>query len=78
MGENLRKWGIQVPSQCPLCLNNEQNMEHFLDGCPYTGSLWDMGAMIFWRSDLIQGHPDQSLREWNVRPLKIQFWECYG
>ena len=37
--ENLRHIGLQGPSQCVLCANQEESMGHLLDACPFTSGL---------------------------------------
>ena len=45
--DNLRKRGIQGPSQCCLCYQAEESMGHLLDNCPFDSIVWDKGAMRF-------------------------------
>ena len=70
IGDNLKKRGMQNPSQCPLCLSEEESMNHLLDECPFSSSLWDWGAVILHRSDRVRGHPIQTLEEWNLKAFK--------
>ena len=66
----LKKKDLDGPSQCPLCLSEEESMNHLLNGCPFSSSLWDRGAIIFRRSDKVRGQPDQTLKEWNLKAFK--------
>ena len=63
MGENLRRRGIQGPSWCVLCANQEESMNHLLDTCPFTADLWDRGAQMFRKSNRCRGDPGQTIRD---------------
>ena len=45
--ENLRKRGVQGPSQCYMCFQAKETMSHLLDNCPFVAAIWDKGAMGF-------------------------------
>ena len=55
--DNLRKQGIQGPSQCCLCYQAEESMGHLLDSFPFASTVWDKGTMRFRKSDRIWGQP---------------------
>ena len=63
--DNLRKRGMQGPTQCPLCLHEEEKMNHLMDQFPFSSALWDRGPSVFLKSDRAHGQPDQTLKEWN-------------
>ena len=46
-GENLKKRGFEAPLQCPLCLRNEEKLNHLLDECSFSSTHWDRGVTIF-------------------------------
>ena len=66
-GGNLRKRGMFDPSKFPLCLSEEESMDHLLDCYPFSSSLQDRVAIIFYRSDRIRGQPDKNIKEWNFK-----------
>ena len=68
--DNLRKRGLKIPTQCPLCFHKEERMNHLLDECPFSSSFWDRGATIFHRSDRVKCQSDQTLKEWNMKGFK--------
>jgi ribonuclease HI len=41
-GENLRKRGWEGPSRCPLCLQEEESMNHLLLVCPFASEVWQL------------------------------------
>ena len=59
--ENPRQRGIQGLSQCILCANQEESMNHLLDTCPFVADLWDRGAQMFRKSNRYRGDPSQTL-----------------
>ena len=69
-GENLRKRGIQGPSQCCLCSQAEETTNHLLDSCPFAAAIWDKGAMGFRKSDRKRSQPARTLMEWNQKTFK--------
>ena len=53
--ENILKRGIMGPSRCQLCEVQEETMEHLLNTCIFTSSLWDGIALIFKQTDRDRG-----------------------
>ena len=53
--ENLRRRGVQGPSQCCMCYQEEESMGHLLDSCPFAVAIWDKGAMGFRRCNKRRG-----------------------
>ena len=45
-------------------------MVHLLDSYPFTSAIWDMGVMMFRRSNRNRGQPSQTIREWSPRAFK--------
>jgi len=43
--DNLLKKGFTGPSQCVLCRQNSEDLQHLLDTCPMASDLWDRGAI---------------------------------
>ena len=39
--ENLRRKGREGPSRYPLCLKEEENIDHLLLACPFAKEVWD-------------------------------------
>ena len=81
IGKNLRRRGIQGPSRCVLCANQEESMGHLLDACPFAFDLWDKGAQIFRKGNRSRRNPDQTLRDWNPKDFKnniLRFlWQAF-
>jgi len=38
--ENLRKKGFQGPTQCPLCMQAEENIQHLFQECIFAKECW--------------------------------------
>ena len=38
--DRLKKMGFQLASRCPLCKENEENIDHFFLHCPSIGGFW--------------------------------------
>ena len=66
----LKNRGLQGPTKYPPCVYEEENMNHLLEDCPFSFSLWDRGETIFCRSNKVEGQPDQTLKEWNMKEFK--------
>jgi len=49
--DNIRKRGVQGPSRCLLCEDQEETLEHLLNNCIFTSWLWDLFVVIFQQSD---------------------------
>jgi hypothetical protein len=45
--ENLLKRGFQGPTYFHLCHNNEENIKHFFNNCPFSSTLWDQATLLF-------------------------------
>ena len=45
-GENLKKRGMEGPSRCPLCKNEEETTDHLLPGCPFSKEVWNETMML--------------------------------
>lgn len=39
-GDNLRKRGMEGPSRCPLCMSEEETVDHLLLLCPFAKAVW--------------------------------------
>ena len=39
-GENLKKRGMEGPTRCPLCKNEDETTDHLIVGCPYAREVW--------------------------------------
>jgi hypothetical protein len=40
-GENPRRRGWEGPSRCPLCIQEEETLDHMLLKCPFTKDVWN-------------------------------------
>ena len=64
--ENLKKRGMQGAYQCCLFEKEKESMNHLLDECSFVLSIWDRRAFIFCLTDRVRGHPDQTIKKWNL------------
>ena len=45
-------------------------MDHLLDSCPITSSLWDSSATIFRRAKRVRGQPHLTIKAWDKETFK--------
>ena len=45
-GENLKKRGLEGPSRCPLCKNDEETMDHIMIDCQFSQEAWRDALVI--------------------------------
>lgn len=62
--ENLLRKGFVGPSKCYLCGTQEETMEHLLNLCPFTSTLWDWVASIFRQTNKDGLSITNTLRNW--------------
>ena len=62
--ENLQKRGVAGPSRCQLCELQEEKMEHLLNLCPFTSTLWNWVASIFKQTDRDASSITGTLKNW--------------
>jgi len=62
--ENLLKRGFVGPSKCPLCGLQEETMNHLLNLCPFTSTVWDWVASIFRHTDRDRLSITNALKNW--------------
>ena len=62
--ENLLKRGFVGPSKCHLCGLQEETIEHLLNLCPFTSTLWDWVASVFRKTDRDRLSITNTLRYW--------------
>eukprot|EP00253_Pinus_taeda_P005286 PITA_05286 len=60
--ENIRKRGVSGPLRCQLCDSQEETMEHLLNRCIFTSTLWDGISSIFRQIDRDKGSITNTLR----------------
>eukprot|EP00253_Pinus_taeda_P033643 PITA_33643 len=62
--ENLRKRGLACPSRCQLCGLQEESMDHLLNLCAFTSTLWNWVASIFKQTDRDENSISGTLKNW--------------
>lgn len=62
--DNIRKRGILGPSRCQLCEGQEEIMEHLLNSCMFSSSLWDSFSFIFQQTDMDKNSICNTLTNW--------------
>ena len=62
--DNIRKRGVLGPSRCQLCEAQEEAMEHLLNNCIFTSSLWDYFSTIFQQTNRDKGSIISTLNRW--------------
>lgn len=40
MRDRLLRWGLTVPSNCVLCVGNQENRQHLFFDCAYSNQVW--------------------------------------
>ena len=70
--ENLWKKGFIGPSCYPLCENEEESMNHLLNICKWTESLWNWLETIFKRTDRDRNSLQESIVNWRSNFSKTQ------
>lgn len=62
--ENLRKRRVNGPSRFQLCELQKETMDHLLNLCPFTSTLWNWVASIFKQTDRDIGSITKTLKNW--------------
>jgi len=62
--ENLRKKGFAGPSRCQLCGIHEETMDHLLNFCTFTSTLWNWVSLIFRQTDRDENDITKTLNNW--------------
>ena len=62
--ENLRKRGLVGPSRFQLCGLQEEMMDHLLNLCPFTSTLWNWVTSIFRQTDRDEYSITDTLKNW--------------
>lgn len=62
--ENLLKKGFTGPSKCYLCGLQEEIMDHLLNLCPLTSTVWHWVASIFRHTDRDRLNISNTLKNW--------------
>eukprot|EP00253_Pinus_taeda_P008423 PITA_08423 len=62
--ENLRKRGLVGPYRCQLCVQQEETMEHLLNHCPFTSTLWNWVDSTFRQTDKDNFSITSTLKNW--------------
>eukprot|EP00253_Pinus_taeda_P031614 PITA_31614 len=62
--DNLQKRGVSGPSKCQLCESQEETIEHLLNLCPITSTLWNGIASILRQTDRDMRSITNTLKEW--------------
>ena len=60
--ENLTRKGFQGPSRCCLCKDQQESIDHLMDACPFSSSLWDYVAEAFRHTNRVKGNITESLK----------------
>ena len=68
--DNLLKRGFIGPSQCILCEEQEETMDHLLDQCSFSSELWDRIASICKRIDCCRGNISKTIKHWHNHPYQ--------
>ena len=62
---NKRKYekiGLHGPHQWFLCKKSMETLDHLLDNCLFSSSLWNKGEVLFWCSRGSKGRPNLTLK----------------
>ena len=62
--ENLQKTCLVGPSRCQLCGIQEEMMDHLLNLCPFTSTLWNWVVSIFRRTNKDEFSITGTLKNW--------------
>lgn len=62
--ENLWKRGLVGPSRFQLCGLQEETMDHLLNICSFTSTLWNWVASIFTQNDKDKSSITSTLKNW--------------
>jgi len=69
--ENLKKRGIEGPSRCPLCKNDEETLDHILIRCPFSKEVWDQALMMTQRLNLPENSQELFLNWMASSPFQL-------
>ena len=70
--DNIQKRGVSGHSRCQLCEAQEAKMEHILNSCTYTTSLWDSFDTVFQQTDRDKGSIINTLSRWRTFFLEYE------
>jgi hypothetical protein len=71
--ENMRRRGWQGPSRCPLCIIEEETIEHLLLNFPYAKQVWDIVMKLGPDQFSLPSNVSDLLRSWaNRYPFSLR------
>jgi len=69
MGPTAKK-GMQGPSRCALCREQEETMEHLTNACNVSENLWKQHQQIFEISDRNPNNMQTTIENWRKKPYQ--------
>eukprot|EP00253_Pinus_taeda_P028075 PITA_28075 len=78
--ENLLRKGFQGPSRCPMCLQEEETMNHLFNSCEWASQLWLWMEAIMEDTDRNRDSIQDSITNWKRKFSRINrvdsIWKC--
>eukprot|EP00253_Pinus_taeda_P022158 PITA_22158 len=78
--ENLLRKGFQGPSRCPMCLQEEETMNHLFNSCEWASQLWLWMEAIMEDSNRNRDSIQDSITNWRRNFSRINrvdsIWKC--
>lgn len=78
--ENLLKKGFTGPSRCPMCLKEEETMNHLFNSCDWASQLWQWMEDMLETSDRNRDLIQETISNWRRNFSRIQrvesIWKC--
>eukprot|EP00253_Pinus_taeda_P022901 PITA_22901 len=78
--DNLLRKGFRGPSRCPMCLQEEETMNHLFNSCEWASQLWLWMEAILEDSDRNRDSIQDSITNWRRNFSRIHrvdsIWKC--
>eukprot|EP00253_Pinus_taeda_P012787 PITA_12787 len=78
--ENLLRKGFQGPSRCPMCLQEEETMNHIFNSCEWASQLWLWMEAILEDTDQNRDSIQDSITNWRKNFSRVNrvdsIWKC--
>ena len=68
--DNIQTRGINGPSRCCMCEENNESINHLLDEFLVADAIWEKGATIFKKNHRHRGSLDITIAEWLKKAFK--------
>ena len=68
--DRLARWGLEHPDHCPLCDQEEENVQHLLTPCVFARSVWFSVLELIGLQQLAPGWNDKIFADWWLQAVQ--------